>query len=76
MVSIVQATTQAELDDVRALILAFVDWARLRLADDIERVNRYFHPSLFDPELAGLPGRYAPPKGSLLVAYADGKAAG
>ncbi len=69
MVQIIQATTPSAIEDVRMLIRDFVDWARLRLADDIDRVERYFHPSLFEPELAGLPGRYAPPSGSLLVAY-------
>jgi GNAT superfamily N-acetyltransferase len=76
MIEIVQATTPKEIDDVRTLIRAFVAWARIRLADDIDRVNRYFHPTLFEPELAGLPGRYAPPSGSLLVAYDDGHAVG
>jgi GNAT superfamily N-acetyltransferase len=69
MVDILQASSQQQLDDVRVLFRAFVDWARDRLATDIERVNRYFDPKLFEPELAGLPGRFAPPSGSLLIAY-------
>jgi putative acetyltransferase len=76
MLEIVQATTPAQLDDARMLIRAFVDWARVRLADDIDRVNRYFHPGLFEPELASLPGRYAPPDGSLLLAYLDARPVG
>lgn len=76
MVEIVQARTPEQLDAVRVLIRAFVEWARIRLADDIERVNRYFHPSMFEPELAGLPGRYAPPAGSLLLAHENGTALG
>jgi GNAT superfamily N-acetyltransferase len=72
MVDVVQAESPQQLEDVRGLIRAFVDWARVRLADDIERVNRYFDPKFFEPELAGLPGRYAPPRGSLIVAYEDG----
>ncbi|MGE0501907.1 MAG: GNAT family N-acetyltransferase [Rhizobiaceae bacterium] len=76
MVEVVQATSLAQIDDARRLILAFVDWARVNLADDIERVSRYFEPRLFEPELAGLPGKFAPPKGSLLVAYIDGRAMG
>ncbi len=69
MIEIVQATTPRHLDDARALFRAFVEWARVRLVDDVARVNKYFHPSLFEPELAQLPGRYAPPRGSLLIAY-------
>lgn len=76
MVDVVQAESPQQLEDVRVLIRAFVDWARVRLADDIERVNRYFDPKSFEPELAGLPGRYAPPRGSLLIAYDDGRPAG
>lgn len=72
MVQIVQAVDRRQVDDVRALILAFVDWARERLAADIDRVNRYFDSKSFEPELAGLPGRYAPPGGSLIVAYEGG----
>ena len=72
MIDVLQAESRQQLDDVRGLIRAFVDWARVRLAADIERVNRYFDPKSFEPELEGLPGRYAPPSGSLLVAY-DGE---
>ncbi|MBX3530731.1 MAG: GNAT family N-acetyltransferase [Rhizobiaceae bacterium] len=68
-IRIEQASTPQRVHDARMMILAFVDWARERLADDIELVNRYFHPGLFEPELAGLPGKFAPPRGSLLVAY-------
>jgi putative acetyltransferase len=71
-IRIEQAETPQQVDEVRALIRAFVDWARVRLADDIALVNRYFQPSVFEPELAGLPGKFAPPTGSLLIAY-DGE---
>ena len=76
MVEVLQAGNPQQLDDVRILIRAFVDWARVRLAADIERVNRYFDPKSFEPELAGLPGRFAPPRGSLLVAYDGDRAVG
>ncbi|MBX3579875.1 MAG: GNAT family N-acetyltransferase [Rhizobiaceae bacterium] len=72
MTEIVQATTPQQLDQVRTLFRDFVAWAGVRLADDAARVNKYFHPSVFEPELAALPGRYAPPSGSLLLATIDG----
>jgi ribosomal protein S18 acetylase RimI-like enzyme len=76
MVEVFQASTKAELDDVRALMRAFVDWHRRRHVEDLGLIDRYFDAADFERELAGLPGKYAPPKGSLLIAYLDGKAAG
>lgn len=76
MVDIVQAGTAGQIEDVRVLIRGFVAWARERLAADLDKVDRYFRPELFEPELSGLPGVYAPPRGSLIVAYMDGVAAG
>lgn len=76
MVEVFQATTEAELDDVRALMRAFVDWHRRRHVEDIDLIDRYFDATDFERELAGLPGKYAPPKGSLLIACLDGRAVG
>lgn len=73
---IVQATSKSELEDVRALMRAFVAWHRARHVEDITLVNRYFDQHAFDDELAGLPGKYAQPHGSLLIAYEDGQPAG
>ncbi len=55
---------------------AFVAWHRERHAEDIELVERYFDQRAFDGELAGLPGKYARPRGRLLLAHLDGKPAG
>lgn len=52
--------------------------------EDAARLFREYAASLpfslcfqgFEQELATLPGRYAPPTGRLLVAYADGRAVG
>lgn len=73
---IVQASTLPELNDVRTLMRDFLAWHRARHVEDIALVNRYFDQRAFDDELAGLPGKYAPPHGSLLVAYQDGHPAG
>jgi putative acetyltransferase len=61
MTRIFQATTEAQLDDVRSLIRAFVAWHRERHIEDRALIDRYFDDSAFEEELAGLPGDYAPP---------------
>ena len=73
---IVQATTPTELNDVRTLMRGFVAWHRARHVEDITLINRYFDHRAFEEELAGLPGKYAQPFGSLLIAYQDGQPAG
>lgn len=76
MTQILEATTSTELDDVRALMRAFVVWHRERHTEDIALIDRYFDQRAFDEELAGLPGKYARPKGRLLIAYHGGRPAG
>ena len=73
---IVAATTKTELNDARYLMRAFVAWHRARHVEDIALINRYFDHDAFEAELAGLPGKYAPPHGALLLAYQDGEPAG
>ena len=53
---IVQAQTQTDLDAIRTLLRAYAAW----LGPDL--------PYSLEPELAALPGRYAPPLGALLLA--------
>ncbi|WP_296743434.1 GNAT family N-acetyltransferase [Mesorhizobium sp.] len=76
MLSVRQAQSNAQLDDVRTLMRAFVGWHRERHADDIALIDRYFDAAEFERELAGLPGKYAAPEGSLLVAHLDDEPAG
>ena len=77
MTEVLQATTVQHLDDVRALMRGFVAWHRKRHVADIALIDRYFDAKAWEAELAGLPGKYAPKKkGSLLIAYHDGKPAG
>ncbi len=76
MLSIFQAATKTELNDVRSLMRAFVAWHRERHVEDIALIDRYFDAEAWEAELAGLPGKYAPSKGSLLIAYRGGQPAG
>ena len=76
MIEIVQASTDAQLDQVRDLMRAMIAWQRQRYHDVVELVDKYHDKSGFEADLAGLPGRYAPPKGRLLLALTDGQPAG
>lgn len=76
MTRIIQAATEEELDATRQLIRAFVAWHRQRHGEDLELIDRYFHPVDFDAEVNGLPGKYAPPRGRLLLAIHQGRPAG
>jgi GNAT superfamily N-acetyltransferase len=68
MLSVIEARSPEDLDAARALMRGFMAWARVALAPDTHLVDRYFSGSVFEAELAGLPGRYAAPSGRLLVA--------
>ena len=52
-----QAKTSQDLEDIRDLFTAYVEWLNLDLS---------FQD--FQAELSSLPGKYAPPKGGLLLA--------
>lgn len=76
MVQVEDAITRNQLDAVRALMRAFVAWHRERNAEDLDLIDSYFDGAAFEAELASLPGKYAPPRGRLLLATVDGRAAG
>jgi putative acetyltransferase len=64
-VSVVQAESQAQIDQARELFLEYAQSLGFSLCFQN-----------FDKELAGLPGDYAPPEGRLLLAEYDSQFAG
>lgn len=74
---LVQATTSTQLSDAADLMRAFVAGSREAQADNLHLLDAYFDMAAYERSLAELPGEYAPPLGSVVVAYAgDGRAAG
>ncbi len=76
MIEVRTPATTGELDDVRALMRAFVAWHRQRHTEDLHLIDAYFDAAAFEDELASLPGKYSPPGGALLLAYCAGEPAG
>src|SRR5689334_2452242 len=76
MLEIAEVTTAEQLDSVRDLMRAFVAWHRRRHGVDLALIDRYFDAPAFAAELAALPGKYARPRGRLLLAAYAGQPAG
>lgn len=70
------ARSKSDYEAVAALMRAFVEWHGERHAADRHIVESYFDPVAFSEELANLPGKFAEPRGRLLVAEEDGRIAG
>ena len=64
-IAIVEATSPADIAEIRRLFRAYADWLNVDLC---------FQG--FEEELEGLPGKYAAPHGRLLLAKAGGETAG
>ena len=71
-----RAETPEDVEAVRDLVRDFFRWAMSEVAGESGEDE---NPSVFanlEAELAGLPGRFAPPTGCLLLARLDGTPAG
>ena len=62
---LVQASSPAEMEEVRQLFKEYHDWLGLNLCFQN-----------FDEEVASLPGQYVPPSGRLFLAIEDDRVAG
>jgi putative acetyltransferase len=76
MVQVLIPTTAEQLDHTRALMRAFIAWHRERHQQDLALIDSYFDAAAFEAELTGLPGKYAPPRGQLLLAMVGDQPAG
>lgn len=72
MITVLRAETPDDIDAVRLLIREFTRWAMAEIA---EADNTVVFAGL-EVELAGLPGRFGPPSGCLVLARLDGEPAG
>ena len=52
MPTVFDATTPAQLDQVRQLIRSFVAWHRERHVEDLALIDEYFDAAAFEAELA------------------------
>jgi putative acetyltransferase len=76
MIEIHNAASESQLNQVRQLLRAFVDWHRRRHIEDRQLIDDYFEDKSFEEELARLPDKYTPPKGRLLLAHFNDQTAG
>jgi putative acetyltransferase len=65
MTEIMLATSAKQIEEARSLFREYEAWLGMSLCFQS-----------FEEEVAGLPGKYAPPVGRLYVAYVDGEPAG
>jgi putative acetyltransferase len=73
--TVARATSAEDLDAVRDLVRAFFTWAMAQV-EDKGPPDRPTPFDTLDAELAGLPGRYGPPGGCLILARLDGAPVG
>src|SRR5687768_9606271 len=65
MTEITPASTAKQMEEARSLFREYEAWLGMSLCFQS-----------FEEEVAGLPGKYAPPGGRLYIAYVDGEPAG
>ena len=75
MITVVQVETEAQIHYAQELFEEYFDFLRTDV-DKVDDLNDVPPLAGYREEIADLPGKYAPPEGRLLLAYADGEPAG
>ncbi|SFL90203.1 GNAT family N-acetyltransferase [Shimia aestuarii] len=73
---IVEARSQAEVDDAAALMRGLYEANKSLYSDDLQTIEDYYRGSWFFETRPQIPTEYCPPQGDVLIAYMDGQAAG
>jgi GNAT superfamily N-acetyltransferase len=76
MLTIEQAVTADQIRQVQDLFIEYFDFLRTDVDNYLTDLNEATPLAGYEEEIAGLPGKYAPPDGRLLLAQVDGQAAG
>lgn len=76
MVTVVQVETEEQIRQVQELFAEYFEFLRTDVDTDFDDLNDVPQLSGYEAELAGLPGKYAPPDGRLLIAQHEGEIAG
>lgn len=68
---ITPARSDRDIALARTLMVEFMDWMRDRYSERLWQIDQYYGADAWQAELDGLPGRYAPPSGDILLAFVD-----
>lgn len=76
MITVVKAVTSEQIRKTRELFAEYFEFLRTNVDTNVDDLNDVVPLAGYREEMAGLPGKYAPPGGRLLLAEVDGEAAG
>ncbi len=76
MVTIAQVESPEQIRQAQELFTEYFEWLRTDVDTDVEDFDTIAPLLGYKEEIAGLPGKFAPPDGCLLLAQDDGKPAG
>ena len=75
-VIVTEATSDADAVAVARCLGDFLAWMRIRYAQQIWIIDKYFDPAAWQRELASPREAYPPPAAAMLLAKVDGRTAG
>lgn len=76
MITIAQAVSDEQIRQVQELLTEYFEFLRTDVDTNVDDLDDLPTSAGFREELAGLPGKYAPPDGRLLLATYNGERAG